>query len=192
MPPRELLGAIQRAVRAFAHAIGVGIKDKTAFKQRFDEIAQAMVNDAVTKGRGGNEAAFRFVNIETVIDSGLICLRFEFMLQLQQIFFEPIFKSSGWWFPAFTLCGAPKRKQQIVPSINLFVHDSIKCSASEHHCCLRNAQEAERFLFARRGRYKASRVRTGTDRAVNQAATENLRVRRDALHFWQRCCLSRE
>ena len=104
------------------------------------------MNHAVTKGRGGNQTPFRFMDVKTGVLARAIGLRFEGVLQLQQIFFQPILERGGGRFAAFAFCGAAKGKQQVFPRVDLFVHDSKKIAPPQGQ-----AEEAERFLFARRG-----------------------------------------
>jgi hypothetical protein len=45
---------LQAGVRAFTHAVGVGISDERALKHCFNDLAQGMMHDPVAKRRGGN------------------------------------------------------------------------------------------------------------------------------------------
>ena len=58
---RELLGAVERGVRPFAAAIGVGIENKCAFKDRLDDVAERVMHDAVAKWRGADESSLAVV-----------------------------------------------------------------------------------------------------------------------------------
>ena len=71
---RKLLGAVERFVRAFADAVGVGVENKRPLKNWFDQIAQRMVYHAVAEGRGGDEAFLGVVDVETVILPRLVSL----------------------------------------------------------------------------------------------------------------------
>src|SRR5258708_4233391 len=86
----ELLSAVESAMRAFADTVGIRIENKRTFQWWLDQIAQGVVNHAVTERRGGNEAAFRFVDIKTGIGSGGIGFGFKLVLERQEVVFEMI------------------------------------------------------------------------------------------------------
>lgn len=88
----KFLGAVQGAMCALADAIGITIEDETALEDGLDQIAQGVMHDAVAKGRGRDQAALRFMDMETVIGSGTIRMRLQFALQLQEIIFQAVVK----------------------------------------------------------------------------------------------------
>jgi hypothetical protein len=50
----ELLAAVERAVRAFAEAVGVSICDEAPFPDRLGDVGERMMHHAVSKRRGGD------------------------------------------------------------------------------------------------------------------------------------------
>ena len=69
---RELLRTVQGAVSTLADAVGVAVEDETSFKERFDQVTERMMDDTITEGCGGDQAALRLVDEETGIGSGAI------------------------------------------------------------------------------------------------------------------------
>src|SRR5688572_18821516 len=78
------------AMGALAEAIGVGIKNKTALKQRADDIDERVMHDAIPKRRGADHARLRLVNLKSGILAGLIDFACQLFLQTPKIFFETI------------------------------------------------------------------------------------------------------
>jgi len=76
----ETLGAVEGFVSPFADAVGIRILDERSFENRFDEIAKCVVDDAVTKRRGGDQSYLWVVDVETVIFPRLITLVLQFVL----------------------------------------------------------------------------------------------------------------
>jgi len=109
--PRKMLTAIQRAMRPFAFAIGVRIENERPLENRFDDVAQGVMHDAVTERRGGNQSTFRFVNVETGVRAGSIGLIQQFALQRDEIVFQPVLERGGGRAPAFAFCRFAIREQ---------------------------------------------------------------------------------
>lgn len=54
--------------------------NKAAFKGRFDQLAEGMMDDAIAKGRCRNEPLFRFMDGEAGVLAGAIGFRCQFFL----------------------------------------------------------------------------------------------------------------
>ena len=65
--PRQLLRAIQGAVRALTEAVGVRIGDKCAFEDGLDEVTERMMDYPVAEGCGGDQPTLGLVNVEAVV-----------------------------------------------------------------------------------------------------------------------------
>ena len=78
----ECLQAVYGAMCAFLLAIGVRIRNKPGFKNWFDDIANGVMHDAVTKWRGADFSLLGFVNYEMHILTWLISEAGQFLLQL--------------------------------------------------------------------------------------------------------------
>ena len=103
--PRQRLCAVQGAMGTLAEAIGIGVGDKTAFKDRLDEVAERMVHDTVTKGRGGDEASFGFVDVKVGIRARTISAVAQARLQGEQMVFETVLKGRHRWPIALAFAG---------------------------------------------------------------------------------------
>lgn len=112
---RELLCAIQRAVRAFADSIGVRVENKGAFKNRFDQITEGMMHNPITKGRGRNQTTLGLVNVKTRIGPRMIGFGCEFVTEREQILFEMIFKRGDIRMPALALARFMIGELEVVP-----------------------------------------------------------------------------
>ncbi len=77
--------AVQGPMGALAHPVGVGIVDETAFKDGLDDLAESVVDDPVTEGRGGDEAALGLVDVEAMVRARAIGLGEQFILELNQV-----------------------------------------------------------------------------------------------------------
>ena len=63
---------VYRTMRSFLFAIGIRISNKLCFKNRFDDIANGVMNDTITKRRGADFSLLRFVNHEMHVFPRLI------------------------------------------------------------------------------------------------------------------------
>lgn len=88
------------------------------------------MDDAVTKRRGGNQAAFRFVDVETRVCARAIRLVAQLGLQREQIVFEVIFKRGDICVTPFAFARFAIGEQQIFPRMDLFVHQKNFCPAT--------------------------------------------------------------
>ena len=60
----ELLAAVQGAVGALAHPVGIAVVDEAALEDRLDDVAQGMVHHPVAKGRGADQPPLGLVDVE--------------------------------------------------------------------------------------------------------------------------------
>ncbi len=81
---QERLKTGSAAVRAFIHAAGIGVKDKTVLKQRFNDRADGMVDDTVGKRRGGDAAELGVVDEKLPVRAWLPSTGFQRQLYFQK------------------------------------------------------------------------------------------------------------
>lgn len=73
-------------VGALAYPTGIGVEDKAAFKQRFNDCADGVMDDAVDKRRGGDGTKLRVVDEKLPVRTGLPCVGFQRSLYFHQAF----------------------------------------------------------------------------------------------------------
>ena len=88
MAVAERLVAGNRAVRAFADAVGEPVGDEAAREDWRDHAAQRVVNDPVAERRGRHDARLRVAHLDGLVAAGAPCTRLQFALQSQQFALE--------------------------------------------------------------------------------------------------------
>ena len=84
----EPLVASDRAVRALALAVGIAVMDEAAIEDRFADRAESVMDNSVTKGRGGYDTVFRIEDFDGLVAARTIAPAFEFPLQAQNLLFQ--------------------------------------------------------------------------------------------------------
>ena len=64
--PRQLLRAIQGAMRALADAVGIRICDKCAFEDGLNEVTERVMNHPVAEGCSGDQPTLGLMNVKAV------------------------------------------------------------------------------------------------------------------------------
>ncbi len=111
--------AMQGAVGAIAHAVGVGVVDEGALEQRGNNGAEGVVNHAIGVGRGRDDARLGFKYLEGAVGSGLVTLGLELSLQGQQVGFQAIVKRQDVIPKALAPLGFAGREQQVFKARDL-------------------------------------------------------------------------
>src|SRR5205823_1041137 len=78
--PCPLLQLIDCAVRALADPVSIAMRDETGLEHRLDDIAQRVMHDAVSKGRGADLAPLRLMDEEVTVRAGPIRLHAQIVL----------------------------------------------------------------------------------------------------------------
>ncbi len=93
---------------AFALPISVALIDESGVKQRLDDVAERMMDDSISKGRGADFAAFGFADVKMAVRAGAIGARAEFVPQRDQVIRYLMFKGCCRDMPAFPFGGFTK------------------------------------------------------------------------------------
>jgi len=117
--PGELLAALHGAMGALAGPVGVRIKDKTPFPDRFDQVAQGMVYHPVAERRSRNQAALGIVDEKAVVSAWLPALRAQLLLQGQQLSLLVEFEARYAWLAAFALARLAVSQVQVFKRTDL-------------------------------------------------------------------------
>lgn len=110
---------MEGAVGAKAPAIGIGIENEGAFKNGPDDVAEGVVNYAVTVGCSGNGAGFGVADAKGTIGSGLIGFGLEQMLDVAEFLFEVVVEGEDVGTIALAFLGFPGGEEEVVKAGNL-------------------------------------------------------------------------
>ncbi len=110
---------------ALAPAAGVGVKNKGAVEDRFDDVAQRMVHHPVAVRGGADQTPFGIVNPEVTISAVTVCLGMQLPLQPQQLTFKVEIEAGGGPFESFTPLRLAGGQEQVLESDDLRVEVSV-------------------------------------------------------------------
>ena len=113
--PCKGLAAVQRPVRAFADAVGVRIRHKTAFEDRFDEVVQRMMHHAVAERRRADEPAFGIVDPEICVSARAVGFRSQLLLQPIEVGLQIIFERRDIRLTALAFGGVFVGEPEVLP-----------------------------------------------------------------------------
>ena len=68
----KLLIAIDGCVSSLARSRSITVADKDSFENRFDEIAQCMMNDSVAEWSSADQTRLAIMNVERAVIAGTI------------------------------------------------------------------------------------------------------------------------
>ena len=73
------------------------------------------MNDAVAERRGGDQPFLGVMDVETVILARGVCFCAKFMLQFEQVIFQPILELCHVCMPALAFAGFAVGEEQVFP-----------------------------------------------------------------------------
>ncbi len=110
----HILGAtVKRGVRAFTHAVGIGIEDELPLEERPDDVHQGVMRHPIAEGRGRDQPALRLVDGEAGIGAGPVAAVAQLGLQRQHVGFQVIFERGHGRPAALAAPGLAERQQQV-------------------------------------------------------------------------------
>ncbi len=77
----KVLAAVQGAMGAFAHPVGVAVVDETPLEDGLDDVAQGVVDDSISERSGADQPPLGLEDEEAVIRARLVGLGHQFLLQ---------------------------------------------------------------------------------------------------------------
>ena len=113
--PSEFLTTIERPVSSFPNTVGIRVMNEDVFKHRFDDIAKGMVHHPIAERGCGDEAPFRFMDMETCIGAGAIPLFEQLTPQGIKIILKTVFEQRHIRAPSFPFTCQTVSKQKIIP-----------------------------------------------------------------------------
>ena len=90
---------------SLANAAGITVKDHGSLENRLDDVAERVMDDAIPKGQGGDQALFRLMDGKIFVDPGLVGFPNQVILDIDQVFFQVSGKLQYFPFIALGLSG---------------------------------------------------------------------------------------
>ena len=87
---------------SFILATGIAVMDERSFKNRLQDIANRVVNNAIAERGGADHPALRLEDLKRSVSARLVSVRNEFALKLNQQAFAIKKKPSDIGLPPFT------------------------------------------------------------------------------------------
>lgn len=119
--PHELLQTPNGGMSAFAHAIGVTVKNEATLKQWVDDVDQHVMNNTITKGRDADHAFLGLVDEEGFIITGFVGVRSKLVQELQSIALEIAKEGKYVRAKALASGGFPRGEQKIFKGADLAI-----------------------------------------------------------------------
>ena len=106
--------ALEGSVGAVAAAVGVAIGNEAGLDQRQDDIAEGMVDDAVSVGGCGDDAGLGVEDLEATVATRAVGLSCEFLLEPDEVLFQAMIKGEDIGAKALALLGLAGSLEQIL------------------------------------------------------------------------------
>jgi hypothetical protein len=124
--PGKVRAAVERGVSPLPYPAGVGIVNEPLFPNRFDDVAEGVVDDAVAERRGADPARLTIIDMEMAVAAGALGLVLQLLLQAQQLQVEVHFKGGDVGFVTFAAPRPLEGVFEIAEAVDLAVEVLIR------------------------------------------------------------------
>lgn len=112
----KILTAVKRAMCSFTDAVGIGILNKTLFKQWFYDAAKCMMYKLIPEARSADETSLGLMDVKRMITTRLVSIALQQIDNREQVCIQVMLKLSDFRTASFTQRRAFEGLKHILPA----------------------------------------------------------------------------